>query len=84
MKIQEEQKKRAQQQKSKKVQSKRQAITEGKADLGDVDVGTDSEEETQINTDIKGEGKEMNVNDEKVKDRWSRYIGAMGADAVAK
>ncbi len=26
----------------------------------------------------------MNINDEKVKDRWSRYIGAMGIDAVAK
>ena len=26
----------------------------------------------------------MNVNDEAVKDRWSRYIGAMGVEAVAK
>jgi molybdopterin/thiamine biosynthesis adenylyltransferase len=26
----------------------------------------------------------MNINDEKVKDRWSRYIGAMGIEAVAK
>ena len=26
----------------------------------------------------------MNVNDDKVKDRWSRYIGAMGMDAVQK
>ncbi len=25
---------------------------------------------------------EIDVNDEKVKDRWSRYIGAMGIDAV--
>ena len=25
-----------------------------------------------------------NEHDEKVKDRWSRYIGAMGIDAVAK
>lgn len=24
------------------------------------------------------------MNDEKVKDRWSRYIGAMGIDAVSK
>ena len=30
------------------------------------------------------EGKVMNINDEKVKDRWSRYIGAMGIEAVAK
>lgn len=26
----------------------------------------------------------MDINDEKVKDRWSRYIGAMGIDAVNK
>jgi hypothetical protein len=28
--------------------------------------------------------KEMNVDDDAVKDRWSRYIGAMGVEAVAK
>lgn len=42
---------------------------------------TDEEEITQINTESK---KEMNVEDEAVKDRWSRYIGAMGVEAVAK
>jgi hypothetical protein len=26
----------------------------------------------------------MDILDEKVKDRWSRYIGAMGIEAVAK
>lgn len=26
----------------------------------------------------------MDINDEKVKDRWSRYIGAMGIEAVNK
>lgn len=26
----------------------------------------------------------ININDDKVKDRWSRYIGAMGIEAVAK
>lgn len=26
----------------------------------------------------------MDINDEKVKDRWSRYIGAMGVEAVTK
>lgn len=26
----------------------------------------------------------MDINDEKVKDRWSRYIGAMGLQAVSK
>lgn len=29
-------------------------------------------------------GQTINVDDEKVKDRWSRYIGAMGIEAVAK
>ena len=32
----------------------------------------------------KIEEKELNVDDEKVKDRWSRYIGAMGIDAVSR
>lgn len=53
---------------------------------------------TQIEEDIKGEEledidmtyekkeveKELNYEDEKVKDRWSRYIGAMGLEAVKK
>lgn len=30
------------------------------------------------------QNQEININDEKVKDRWSRYIGAMGIEAVAK
>ena len=28
--------------------------------------------------------KELTFDDEKVRDRWSRYIGAMGIDAVSK
>lgn len=28
--------------------------------------------------------KAMNIEDADVKDRWSRYIGAMGIDAVAR
>ena len=51
------------------------------AELNDVDVATDEEdnenEATAINTEI-------NIEDEAVKDRWSRYIGAMGIEAVAK
>jgi molybdopterin/thiamine biosynthesis adenylyltransferase len=35
------------------------------------------DEETKVHT-------ELNINDAKVKDRWSRYIGALGIDAVAK
>mmetsp|Transcript_9024 Transcript_9024/g.8438 ORF Transcript_9024/g.8438 Transcript_9024/m.8438 type:complete len:102 (+) Transcript_9024:67-372(+) len=60
--------------------AKRQAITEGKVDLEEVDIGDDEDEVTQIITDQK----EINVEDEAVKDRWSRYIGAMGVEAVAK
>ena len=30
------------------------------------------------------EQKALNVEDESVTDRWSRYIGAMGIEAVAK
>lgn len=36
------------------------------------------------NADDNKKLKEMDINDEKVKDRWSRYIGAMGLDAVNK
>lgn len=36
---------------------------------------------TQINTESH---QTMNIEDEAVKDRWSRYIGAMGVEAVAK
>ena len=31
-----------------------------------------------------GLGKDIDIEDEAVKDRWSRYIGAMGVEAVAK
>lgn len=61
--------------------TKRQAITEGKAELGEIDMASDEEETTQINTETN---KEINIEDEAVKDRWSRYIGAMGVEAVAK
>ena len=30
------------------------------------------------------EQEELDINDERVKDRWSRYIGAMGVEAVSK
>jgi len=30
------------------------------------------------------EENKLNVNDEKVKNRWSRYIGAVGIESVAK
>lgn len=65
------------------------AITEGAEALDDVDMDTDSENEdskgpktTMIDT--SGKQKEIDIDDEAVKDRWSRYIGAMGVEAVAK
>ena len=36
------------------------------------------------NDDDKKIQKEINLNDDKVKDRWSRYIGAMGMEAVRR
>lgn len=49
----------------------------------------DSEDGSLIDTTKGGKKEkrqimEIDVDDEKVKDRWSRYIGAMGAEAVAK
>lgn len=46
-----------------------------------MDTDEEDNEITQINTESK---KAMNIDDEAVKDRWSRYIGAMGVEAVAK
>ena len=74
--------------KPKKVVQKKQDIKEGMAKLDDVDMGTDSEDENgaskMIDTSKASGNKEIDVEDEAVKDRWSRYIGAMGVEAVAK
>ena len=35
-------------------------------------------------TESKQEVGEIDINSAQVKDRWSRYIGAMGIEAVAK
>jgi molybdopterin/thiamine biosynthesis adenylyltransferase len=51
-------------------------------------MGTDDEEEMIDSTGDKNKkpasSKDIDVEDEAVKDRWSRYIGAMGIDAVKK
>lgn len=60
--------------KKKKDKSKEQNLGAGVTNLDEIDVSYDKDVKT----------KELNVDDEGVKDRWSRYIGAMGADAVAK
>ena len=62
------------------------------AALNDIDMQTDSENEegddksgkTQLINTGAAKQKEIDIDDEAVKDRWSRYIGAMGVEAVAK
>lgn len=55
------------------------SIAEGQAELEGIDVADDN----QIDSSQKAD-KEIDVDDDAVKDRWSRYIGAMGVEAVAK
>jgi ubiquitin-protein ligase len=68
-------------QKSKATQRRKklESIAEGQAELEDIDVADDD----QIDS-TQGPKKELDIEDEAVKDRWSRYIGAMGVEAVAK
>lgn len=58
----------------KKKKELKQAVDAQNMDLNDIDVSYDSNLVQ----------KELNIDDEKVRDRWSRYIGAMGIDAVSK
>jgi len=60
-------------------QRKLASIAEGQAELEGIDVTDDD----QIDS-TKKVAQEIDVDDEAVKDRWSRYIGAMGVEAVAK
>lgn len=41
-------------------------------------------EEIDVSYGEQRENVELDINNEKVKDRWSRYIGAMGVEAVSK
>jgi hypothetical protein len=59
----------------KKAAQKTVDIREGEVDLADVDIADEEE---------KADGKELNVDDDEVKDKYSRYIGAMGVEAVEK
>lgn len=76
-------KQKPQQKKKKKKKEKQKEITEGQVNLDDVDMNTDDEDE-KSGVKMIDTNKDINVDDEKVKDRWSRYIGAMGVEAVAK
>ena len=59
---------------------------EKKAENVNINTGITNLEETDVSYDKPGAiiTKEMNIDDENVKDRWSRYTGAMGLDAVTK
>ncbi|KRX07628.1 Ubiquitin-conjugating enzyme/RWD-like protein [Pseudocohnilembus persalinus] len=52
-----------------------QILNQKGVNLDEIDVTYDKNQQN---------GKEIDISDEAVKDRWSRYIGAMGIDAVAK
>lgn len=57
----------------------------GVAKFEDIDVNYDEEVKDDDETaSTQQSGDAIDINDDKVKDRWSRYIGAMGIDAVAK
>ena len=73
--LQNQRKERKKTQRHKKLES----IAEGQAELEDIDVTDDNQIDSSTNAK-----KELNIDDEAVKDRWSRYIGAMGVEAVAK
>mmetsp|Transcript_28551 Transcript_28551/g.25473 ORF Transcript_28551/g.25473 Transcript_28551/m.25473 type:complete len:94 (+) Transcript_28551:7254-7535(+) len=60
---------------TKKVPSKTRRQEDTSKQIEEIDVSYDKGD-VQI--------KELDINDQAVKDRWSRYIGAMGFDAVAK
>ena len=53
----------------------------GVAQVSDIDMTYDEVDESKE----KEENSEstIDIQDDKVKDRWSRYIGAMGIEAVA-
>jgi molybdopterin/thiamine biosynthesis adenylyltransferase/ubiquitin-protein ligase len=69
----------------KKKKSKKKVKEKKKVDIGE---GVESLKEIDMEDDLgleeEKKQKELNVEDEEVKDRWSRYIGAMGIEAVAK
>lgn len=65
----------------KTARAKQVGISEGKQNLEEVDMGSDDEGQRVTTIDTK---QTIDVNDEAVKDRWSRYIGAMGVEAVSK
>ena len=60
--------------KRRRKKKKKQDIKAGGANLDEVDVTYDTDFHL----------KTLDIQDAKVKDRWSRYIGAMGIEAVKK
>jgi baculoviral IAP repeat-containing protein 6 len=52
-------------------------------DLDDIDMTYDDKKDEKLDESEIINDK-IDITDDKVKDRWSRYIGAMGIEAVAK
>ena len=68
--------------KSPKKKRKEKALTKEEKDK--LDAGIANIDEIDVTYDKDVQYKELSIDDASVKDRWSRYIGAMGMDAVAK
>ena len=56
---------------------------EDQAEIDKVDVNFDINEEEEESNQV-AVNDVIDIEDDKVKDRWSRYIGTMGIEAVAK
>ena len=69
---------------SKDFQKKIIKKREKKVKNTDTTKGITNLEEIDVSYDKDVKFKELDINEAGVKDRWSRYIGAMGMDAVAK
>jgi len=69
--------------KKKQEESEKNALNKKKLENKLDFISLDNVDVTYEN-EISETNKEININDEAVKDRWSRYIGAMGIDAVQR
>lgn len=65
------------------VKSDSEEEEEEESKVGIIDTSTEAPT-TKKKKPKAAEGKEIDIEDEAVKDRWSRYIGAMGIEAVEK
>ena len=70
--------------KTKKLVFKKKGVKKDKPIALDNTQGIMNLEEVDVSYEKQVLQKVLDISDEKVKDRWSRYIGAMGIEAVAK